>query len=87
VSIADWPVGNEPIGNRKLTIGNLGDPLNLMRLAPSKGETAAATVPSFDGAVFCFLELTPKALHNLAQGKRAARHPGITNRFICFSRL
>jgi hypothetical protein len=30
------------------------DPLNLMRLAPSKGETATVTVPSFDGAVFVF---------------------------------
>jgi hypothetical protein len=35
------------IDNRKLTIGNARDPLNLMRLAPSKGETAVATVPSF----------------------------------------
>ena len=32
-----------------------GDPLNLIRLRPSKGETVIATVPSFfDGAVFCF---------------------------------
>jgi hypothetical protein len=37
------------------------------------------TVPSFilGGAVFLFLAFTPKALHNKAQGKRAARHPGI----------
>ena len=33
-----------------------GDPLNLIRLIPSKGETHKKTVPSlcFDGAVFLF---------------------------------
>jgi hypothetical protein len=30
----------KPIGNRQLKIGNASDPLNLIRLTPSKGETA-----------------------------------------------
>ena len=36
-----------------------GDPLNLIRLRPSKGETVIATVPSFfDGTVFVWSAVT-----------------------------
>jgi Transcription factor zinc-finger len=41
-----------------------GDPLNLIRLRPSKGETVIVTVPSlFGGAVFVFLP-SSKWLHD-----------------------